>query len=204
LDTTPPVVTISTPANGATLSGTVTVSAQATDNVAVEYLEISYWNQYLGQQVILGSVSNAGALTVNWDTRSLTPAVYALRAYAYDTLGNWTQTEITVNVGVSAISMKVTSISLSGYVSRGRAYITGYVYVKDASGKAVPNATVAIRWTLPDGGAQSLSTATNSLGRASFPVSDARGTYTLTVTNVTKPGYVFDLAGSTLTKSITK
>lgn len=204
LDTTPPVVTITTPANGASISGTVTVSATATDNVAVEYLEIRYWNQYLGQQVILGSVSNSGALAVNWDTRGLTPAAYELSAYAYDTLGNWTQTGITVNVGVSASSMKVTSISLSGYVSWGRAYITGYVYVKDASGKAVQNATVTIRWTLPGGGTQSKSVVTNSLGRAAFNVSGARGTYTLTVTNVVKSGYVFDGAGSVLTKSITK
>ena len=148
LDTTPPVVTISSPLNGATVSGTVTVSAQATDNVAVEYLEISYWNQYLGQQVILGSVSNAGTLSVNWNTSGLTPAAYALRAYAYDTLGNWTQTEITVNVGASAKSMKVSSITLSGTVSGSKANITGYVYVKDGSGKSVSNANVAIRWTL--------------------------------------------------------
>lgn len=204
LDTTPPVVTITTPANGAAVSGTVTVSATASDNVAVEYLEISYWNQYLGQQVILGSVSNAGALTVNWDTRTLTPAAYALRAYAYDTLGNWTQTEITVNVGVSATSMKVTSISLSGSISRGRANITGYVYVKDAGGRAVPDATVAVRWTLPDGSTRTGSAVTNSLGRASFSVSGVRGTYTLTVTTVAKSGYLFDSAGSVLTKSITK
>lgn len=204
LDTTPPVVSISTPANGATVSGMVTVSAQATDNAAVEYLEISYWNQYLGQQVILGSVQNAGMLSVNWDTRSLTPAAYALRAYAYDTLGNWTQTEITVNVSVSASSLKVTSISLSGNVSRGKAYITGYVYVKDAGGKTIQNATVTIRWSLPGGGIQTLTATTNSLGRASFNVSGARGTYTLTVTNVTKSGYTFDSAGSVLTKSITK
>ena len=135
LDTTPPVVTISSPLNGATVSGTVTVSAQATDNVAVEYLEISYWNQYLGQQVILGSVSNAGTLSVNWNTSGLTPAAYALRAYAYDTLGNWTQTDITVNVGAAVKSMKVTSITLSGTVSGSKANITGYVYVKDGSGK---------------------------------------------------------------------
>ena len=98
LDTTPPVVTILTPANGASVSGTVSVSAQATDNVGVEYLEISFWNQYTGQQVILGSVSNAGALSVNWNTSGLTPAAYTVQAYAYDTLGNWSQTEITVNV----------------------------------------------------------------------------------------------------------
>lgn len=204
LDITPPVVTITTPANGATVSGTVTISAQATDNVAIEYLEISYWNQYLGQQVILGSVSNTGTLSVNWNTTGLTPAAYALRAYAYDTLGNWTQTEISVNVGVSTNSMKVTSITLSGTVSGSRANITGYVYVKDSSGRSIQNANVTIRWSLPNGGTRIATASTNSSGQAKFTVSSTRGTYTLTVTNVIKSGYVFDTAGSILSKSITK
>jgi hypothetical protein len=204
LDITPPVVTISNPSNGATVSGTVTISAQATDNVAVEYLEISYWNQYLGQQVILGSVSNAGTLSVNWNTSGLTPAAYSLRAYAYDTLGNWTQTEITVNVGVAAQSMKVTSITLSGTVSGSKANITGYVYVKDSSGKSIQNATVTIRWTLPNGSTKTMNATTNSSGQAKFTVSSNRGRYTLMVKNITKSGYVFDTTGSILSKSITK
>lgn len=204
LDITPPVVTISSPSNGATVSGTVTISAQATDNVAIEYLEISYWNQYLGQQVILGSVSNTGTLSVNWNTSGLTPAAYALRAYAYDTLGNWTQTEVTVNVGISARSMKVTSITLSGTVSGSRANITGYVYVKDNTGRSIQNANVTIRWTLPNGSTRTMNASTNSSGQAKFTVSSTRGTYTLTVTNVTKSGYSFDAAGSILSKSITK
>lgn len=204
LDTTPPVVTISSPLNGATVSGTVTISAQATDNVAIEYLEISYWNQYLGQQVILGSVSNTGTLSVNWNTSGLTPAAYALRAYAYDTLGNWTQTDITVNVGTSAKSMKVSSITLSGTVSGSKANITGYIYIKDGSGKAVSAANVAIRWNLPNGSTKTMNATTNSSGQAKFAVSSTRGTYTLTVTNVTKSGYVFDSVGSILSKSIKK
>ena len=204
LDITPPTVTISTPLNGATVSGTVTISAQATDNVAVEYLEISYWNQFLGQQVILGSVSNAGTLSVNWNTSALAPAAYAVRAYAYDTLGNWTQTDITVNVGASLKSMKVTSITLSGTVSGTKANITGYVYVKDGSGKVVSNANVAIRWTLPNSSTKTMNAITNSSGQAKFTVSSTRGTYTLTVTNVIKSGYVFDAAGSILSKSIKK
>ena len=204
LDTTPPVVSILTPANGATLSGVVSVSAQASDNVAVEYLEISYWNQYLGQEVILGSVSNAGTLTVSWDTRSLTPATYTVWAYAYDTLGNWTQTEISVNVTPSTSNvMRVTSIALS---ATGRSSITasGRVTVRTSSGSAVSGATVAITWRLPNGSSLAQSALTNSSGVASFSVRSGRGTYTLTVTGVTKNGYTFDAANSVLTKSITR
>lgn len=204
LDTTAPTVSILTPANNAAVSGTVTVTAQASDNVAVEYLEIKFWNQYLGQDVILGSVSNSGSLTVNWDTRSLTPAAYTLSAYAYDPMGNWKQVDITVNVSAAARSLKVSSIALNGSVSGSRANITGDVFVKDASGRSVSNATVAIRWTLPNGTTRTATAVTNLSGRARFTISGTRGTYTLTVTNVSRSGYVFDAAGSVLTRSITR
>jgi hypothetical protein len=203
-DTTPPVVTILSPANGALVSGTVVISAQATDNVAVEYLDISFWNQYTGQQVILGSVSNSGSLSVNWDTRSLTPAAYTVRAYAYDTLGNWSQAEITLNVAASASTLRVTSISLSGRVRGSTATITGDVYVRDSLGQAVPNASVSIRWSLPNGATQTATANTSSIGRARFTVSGPRGTYTLTIVNVSKAGYTFDAAGSVLSRSITR
>jgi hypothetical protein len=127
-----------------------------------------------------------------------------LRAYVYDTLGNWTQTDITVNVGTSAKSIRVTSITLSGTVSGTKTNITGYVYVKDGGGKVISNANVAIRWTLPNGSTRTMNAATNSSGQAKFTVLSTRGKYTLTVTNVTKSGYIFDSAGSILSKSITK
>jgi hypothetical protein len=204
LDSTAPVVTISTPVDGASVSGIIPISAQATDNVAIEYLQISYWNQYLGQEVIIGSVANAGTLSASWDTRSLTPATYLVRAYAYDTLGNWTQKEISVNVTASARNLSVGSITLSGTISGSKANITGYVYVKDNSATLVSNATVSIRWTLPNGSTKTATAKTNSAGRASFTVSGTRGTYTLTITNLTKTGYTFDKGSSVLTKSITK
>ncbi|MBE0697726.1 MAG: hypothetical protein IH586_12465, partial [Anaerolineaceae bacterium] len=194
----------SAPANGANVNGIVTITAQATDNVAVEFFEISFWDQYLGQEVILGSVSNAGALSVSWDTRGLTPATYQVWAFAYDTMGNWTQKEISVNVTASAKSLVVSSITLSGRVSGSKANITGYVYIKDNSANLVSNASVTIRWTLPNGSTKTATAKTNTAGRASFAISSTRGTYTLTVTNVIKTDYSFDNAGSVLTKSITK
>jgi probable HAF family extracellular repeat protein len=204
LDTTPPEVAILTPANGANVSGIVSVSAQATDNIGVETLEIGYWNQYLGQDIILGSAANTGSLTVNWDTHGLTPAAYTVWAVASDGVRNWNRAEISVNVGSSAASLKVSNIALSGRVQGSRATITGTVYVKDAAGAAVRNASVSVRWTLPGGATRTSSSMTDSAGRAQFSVSGARGTYTLTVTGVSKSGYVFDAAGSVLSKSITK
>jgi hypothetical protein len=204
LDTQPPVVSIVTPANGATLAGVVTVTAQASDNVAVEYLEISFWNQYIGQQVILGSVSNAGSLSVSWDTRGLTPATYALRAYAYDSLGNWSQTEVLANVTAApSNTTRVSSIVLSASGSKTIS-VTGRVTVRNNSGATVSGAVVSITWQLPNGGTITQNATTNSSGVASFTTRSGRGTYSLRVTNVTKAGYTFDAANSVLTKSITR
>jgi hypothetical protein len=207
LDTTPPAVTIVTPSNGANVSGTINVSATATDNVAVTFLEISYWNQYLGQEVVLGSVNNAGSLTVSWNTSGLTPATYAVWAFAHDALGNWTQTEISVNVTGSGggKSMKVSDIVLNGTVKGSKVSISGDVYVKDvSSGATVSGASVTAKWTLPNGNTITKTAITNTAGRARFTTSGVSGTYTLTVTGATKSGYTFDTASSVLTKSITK
>lgn len=204
LDTIPPTVTITAPANGATVSGTVTVSAQATDNVGVTYFEISYWNQYSGQEVILGSVQNAGSLSVPWNTAGLTPAAYAIHATANDALGNWSRAEITVNVSGAASVMKVTGIAMSGSVRGSTASISGTVTVKDGSGKAVSGATVYVTWKIPGGATRTASGKTASNGAVRFSASGPRGTYTLTVTNVAKSGITWDKAGSVLAASITK
>ena len=204
LDTTPPSVRVSAPADGATVSGIVAVTADATDNVAVAYLEISYWDQYAGREVVLGSVANAGALTANWDTRSLTPAAYRLRAYAYDAIGNWKEAYVTVTVaGATAASVKVSDIVLGARVKGSIASVSGDVQLTDATGRGVPGASVAATWTLPGGGSQAVAAQSGSDGRAHFDVTGPRGTYTLKVGSVAKAGYAFDAAKSILVRSIT-
>ena len=204
LDTTPPIVTILNLSDGANVSGIVPVSAQATDNVAVQHLEISFWNQYTGQEVIIGSVSNSGELSVNWDTRGLTPATYRLRAFAYDTLGNWTNRDISVNVTASTLNiMRVAAISLSASNSGNRPTVSGRVAVRNNQGRAVSGAVVSVEWRLPSGQTQTATAITNFTGNANFSIRSRGGTYTLTVTNVTKTGYTFDAANSILTASIT-
>lgn len=201
LDATPPVVAILTPTNGANVSGTVHVSAQATDNVGVESLEIGYWNQYLGQDIILGSTTN-GSLTVTWDTRSLTPATYAVWAVATDGVRNWKRAEIAVNVAPSANSLKVSSLAMSSSPSGSRFNVTGRTTVKDAADRAVSGARVYVTWTKPKGATTTQNVTTDTSGVATLSTSGGQGTYKIRVTNVTKSGYTFDAAGSVLSNSL--
>jgi hypothetical protein len=101
-------------------------------------------------------------------------------------------------------TLRSTKIALSGQVKPHTVIVTGTVSIRDGTGTIVPNATVKVTWTLPDGSKRNQSAATNSIGNATFGTSGSRGTYTLTETNVTKTGYTFDKANSVLTKSITK
>lgn len=102
LDTTRPEVFIVSPANSANVSGIVSISATASDNVGVSNLEISYWNPYLGREIILGSASDSESHTASWDTRGLPSATYAIRVIASDAIGNWQRAEVSVNVSSTA------------------------------------------------------------------------------------------------------
>ncbi|MBK8465820.1 MAG: hypothetical protein IPL32_08315 [Chloracidobacterium sp.] len=199
LDITPPEVVLLEPSEGANVSGIVPVRALATDNVAVEYQEISFWNQYSGQQVVIGSTDGGGELSLNWDTSQLVPATYKIRAYAYDTLGNWNQSEVNVVVGTSVSTvMRVSEILLTAVNVNGIT-VFGKVKVRDAASNPVPDAAVEIIWSTPNGGLAYHSSQTNRLGVASFSVNSIPGKYRLTVTNVVKSGVEFDRPGSQLT-----
>ncbi|WP_224981920.1 Ig-like domain-containing protein [Geomonas agri] len=100
----PPVVGITTPSASATLSGTVSVGVNATDNVGVSTVEL-YVNGGL-----VGS-SNATPCSFNWQTASLAPGQYTLTAKAYDAAGNVGSTEEVVYVTGDAVAPGVTITS---------------------------------------------------------------------------------------------
>ena len=106
---------------------------------------------------------------------------------------------------VTAQVLRSTSISFSAKLSKNNLVsISGAVNVNDGNGGSVSGATVAVSWRLPDGSIQSQTADTSSNGVARFSTSGRRGTYTLTVNNITKSGYTFDRTNSVLSKSITK
>ncbi|MEK6984683.1 MAG: Ig-like domain-containing protein [Nanoarchaeota archaeon] len=92
-DTTQPSVSISTPAQGAIINGTVTVSATATDNVGVVGVQFKLDGANLGNE------SLSSPYSVSWNTISTTNGLHSLTAAARDAAGNSnTSTAISVNV----------------------------------------------------------------------------------------------------------
>ena len=83
-DTTPPTVSITSPAGGARVSGTVTVSASASDNVGVTQVVF-----YDGTTQI-GSPDTTAPYSVSWNTAVIPTGSHTLKARAYDAAGNST------------------------------------------------------------------------------------------------------------------
>jgi len=90
-DTTPPVVAINAPANGAGVSGNVTVSVAASDNAGLSGLKLALLIN--GSQVASGS---GGTLTYKWNTTKIAAGSYTLEARATDAKGNQSSNVVTV------------------------------------------------------------------------------------------------------------
>jgi Big-like domain-containing protein len=93
-DTTPPTVALTAPASGTTVSGVVTVSANAADDVGVAGVQFQVDGANLGVE------DTAAPYSTTWDTAGAGEGSHTLRAVARDAAGN-TATSATVTVTVS-------------------------------------------------------------------------------------------------------
>jgi len=144
-----------------------------------------------------------GTATNHTDTAISAGVTYDYRVRATG-IGGASPWSSIVTVTAPGQALRVASIGLSAKRAGSKVTVTGDVAVTDSRAAAVPGATVAIRWTLPGGATKTATAVTGSNGHVVFKVSGGRGTYVLTITGAGKSGYVFDAAGSVLTKSITR
>lgn len=93
-DNSPPTASMTAPLSGSTVSGTVTVSATATDNVAVADVE------FLLDGVSLG-VDTTTPYSISWDTTTTSNGPHSISARARDTAGNFGVTSGVVSVTVA-------------------------------------------------------------------------------------------------------
>ena len=93
-DTTPPTVSVTAPAEGASVGQSVTVSATAADNTGVTGV------QFLLDGVALGAEDTTGPYSVVWNTTTATNGPHTLSARARDAAGNLA-TSAVVNVTVA-------------------------------------------------------------------------------------------------------
>jgi len=93
VDNFPPSVSITAPASGAMVSGTITVSASATDDVGVVGVQFKLDGRYLGPEL------STGPYAISWNTASVSNGLHTLTAVARDVAGNTsTSKAVTVHV----------------------------------------------------------------------------------------------------------
>lgn len=108
-DTTSPTVSLTAPANGATISGNATVSATASDNVGVTSVT------FLANGTTIGT-DTTSPYSITWNTTSATNGNYTLTARAADAAGNTTTSSgiaVTVSNTTSDTTAPTAPTSLS-------------------------------------------------------------------------------------------
>ena len=154
-DSTPPTVSLTSPASGATVSGTVTVTATASDNVGVVGV------QFRLDGAVLGAEDATAPYSVPWTTTTASNGSHSLTAVARDAAGNVrTSAAITVTVSNDSTPPTVSLTSpASGATVSGTVTVTstaadnvGVVGVQfrldgAVSVRKIPTAPYSMPWT---------------------------------------------------------
>jgi fibronectin type 3 domain-containing protein len=133
-DTTAPTVSITAPAAGTTVSGVTTVSANASDNVAVVGV------QFKVDGVNIGPEDTTAPYAVDWNTRGVLNGARSLTAVARDPSGN-TRTATAVSVTAS------NPIAMAGLRAAYPLDETSGTAAADWSGASQNGTTVGSTWT---------------------------------------------------------
>ncbi len=133
-DTTPPAVSITAPTSGSTVSGSISVSANASDNIGVAGV------QFKLDGVNLGAEDTSSPYSISWDTTGVANGSHTLTAVARDASNNQTTSSgITVTVSnaadtqapstptnLTATAVSSSQINLSWTASTDNVGVTGY------------------------------------------------------------------------------
>lgn len=129
VDTLAPTLTVTSPAEGAAVSGTVLVTATATDNVGVNRMEFSIDDVY--KQTVF-----TAPFTYSWNTAGLTPGSHRITVVVYD--ARWNATIVNRTVTVSNGDLQPPLLAFTSLVNGS--IVTGNVNVQ-----ATASDNVAVR-----------------------------------------------------------
>jgi hypothetical protein len=151
-DTTPPTVSVTSPASGATVSGTTNVTASASDNVGVAGV------QFRLDGASLGAEDTSPPYSVSWNTTGVANGSHALTAVARDAAGNVT-TSATVTVTVNNAPPPDTTPPTVSVTSPGSGTtVSGTISVTASASDNVGVVGVQFRLDGVNGGSEDTST----------------------------------------------
>jgi hypothetical protein len=151
VDATPPSVTITSPTSGATVAGTITLSADATDDVELASVQF----RLNGND--LGGVLTSAPFTMTLDTTALANGSYTLTAVATDAAGNQ-GTSAPVSVTVSNTTAVVVQVKFVEFNSADHAAVR-------SDGQPVVSDYTLEVWTAGDDPSKATPAATSDLGK---------------------------------------
>jgi subtilisin family serine protease len=189
----PPTVSVTSPSEGDTVSGSVTVIADAVDDYGVSQVEFFVDGGSIG----IDSDGSDGWST-SWDTTAYADGSSpTVSATATDTAGQIASDSVTVTVdnsgGSTGSTLYVAAITMSSKTAGPNRSAFATVTILDTDGNPVGSATVSGAWSGDYSG--SVSGATDGAGQVTFEsgkVRQAGATFTFTVTDVAKSGFTYD------------
>ncbi|MBL0125841.1 MAG: hypothetical protein IPP88_25365 [Betaproteobacteria bacterium] len=202
----PPLITASPASGTAPLSVTLTSSATMDPNgPMISSYQVNYGDG-TSNQFILNAGNSVPSFTGTSSHTYTTAGTYLATLtvfYSNGTSASSTAT-IVVNPVVVTPVLRSTAINLSATLQKNKVSASGNVVVQNSSGVVISGAVVSATWAKPGGTTVTATATTGSTGVARFSTNGNRGTYTLTVNNISKTGYNFDSTSSVLSASITK
>jgi hypothetical protein len=186
-DTTPPSVSLTAPNSGATVSSVITLSASATDNVAVQGVQFQVDGTNLG--LLITATSGPTTYSTTWDTTSASNGTHVISAIAYDTSNNTSTATASVTVD-NVSNSNSSSPTVGGAVRGGFSSFTTVTITSPAANEglsgtatlaatAIPVAQVAHVWFTIDGTAVGNQLTTAPFALPFDTSSLAPGTHTL-------------------------
>lgn len=183
-----PTVQITSPQNGTTVSGVVTVAAAASDDTGVASVKFM-----VGDQTVAVDSDGWNGWSAQWDTTAFQDGSRKVTAVATDTKGQTASHSVLVTVKNTApptaatVSVSSITYSLSG------SYLNVALYVEDDRGSPVAGASVAV--TIYQNGRYFMARTvrTDASGSSIIRIANARpGSYETQVRSVTAQGLTWD------------
>ena len=182
-DLTPPTISITSPANGSAVSGTISVTVNAADNRAVASVSLSVDGSLVGS-------STSSPFTISWNSATVINGTHTLTVTARDAAGNSASAskQVTVNT-VSNTDVTNPTVNITSPTSGASVTGTVDITVNASDNNSVSSVKFSIDGTVvgtDNSSPYSFSWSTTSI---------ATGIHTVTAT-------AYDAAGNTSSQSI--
>jgi subtilisin family serine protease len=173
-DTMPPTISITSPANGATVAGTISIQASASDNVGVNSVAF-----YLDSAMTPFATVTASPYSASWNSTTVANGSHTITATAKDAAGNSASASIslTVSNAVNRAPTVATAAAASANPVTGTTVTLTVLGADDGS-----EANLTYTWTAAGPAAVTFSANGTNAAKSTTATFAQAGAYSFTVT----------------------